>query len=141
MNVIGTWIIKEVLKFTEDFQRVWTDVETVLANPETDESDKRMLRSKVVFGEDGFIHMVMPIPEGISQQEVDEAVASGELKRFGDNLIEYEQYEWKEENGQTMFNTGIKGEVLGEKISPWDKIEEQDGFLRFFTYHLVKEEN
>ncbi len=141
MNVIGTWKIKEVLKFTEDFQRVWTDVETVLANPETDESDKRMLRSKVVFGEDGFIHMVMPIPEGISQQEVDEAVASGELKRFGDNLIEYEQYEWKEENGQTMFNTGIKGEVLGEKISPWDKIEEQDGFLRFFTYHLVKEED
>lgn len=141
MNVIGTWIIKEVLKFTEDFQRVWTDVETVLANPETDESDKRMLRSKVVFGEDGFIHMVMPIPEGISQQEVDEAVASGELKRFGNNLIEYEQYEWKEENGQTMFNTGIKGEVLGEKISPWDKIEEQDGFLRFFTYHLVKEDD
>ena len=123
----------------ENFEREWADAEKLLADEETDASDRNLLQSKVVFGEDGIIRMVMPIPEGVSQKEIDESIASGELKLFGDNMMQYEEHSWKTEDGKVYFNTGIKGEILGEEINPWDEIKEEDGYLRFFTYHLVKE--
>ncbi len=54
-------------------------------------------------------------------------------------LFEYEKYAYKTENGKVYFNTGIKAEALGETISPWDEVKEEDGMLRLFTYRLVRE--
>ena len=38
-----------------------------------------------------------------------------------------------------FLNTGIKAEALGETISSWDEVKEEDGMLRLFTYRLVRE--
>ncbi len=44
-------------------------------------------------------------------------------------------------DGKVKFNTGTKGEVLGEAIDPWAEITENvDGSIKFFTYTLVKDE-
>lgn len=138
MKPTGFWKIKEVLKFNDQFERVWTDVPQLLDDPETDDSDKRLLSSFFDFRDDGIIAAVMPLPEGISQEEIDQAVAEGELELYGDGLMCYEKYPWKFEDGKISINTGAQGEILGEAISPWMEIPEDNGILTLFSYHLIK---
>ncbi len=139
MDITGIWKIKEALRFNDNYEREWVSVESILADENTDPSDKRMLGSKVLFDVDGFIKMMMPVPEDIPQEEIDEALASGELELYGDNMMVYEKYPYKTEDGKLMFRTNVRGEILGEEIDPWAEIKEADGILEFFAYHLEKE--
>ncbi len=138
MDCIGTWKIKEVLKFNENFERVWTDVDDILADETLEDSAKQMMVMQVIFSEDGLIRMVMPLPEGIPQEELDEALASGELKLWDEKTMLLEEHPWKMENGKLMYDTGMKGEVFGEAVSSWDEITEENGMLRLLSYRLTR---
>lgn len=138
MDCIGTWKIKEVLKFNENFERVWTDVDDILADETLEDSAKQMMVMQVIFSEDGLIRMVMPLPEGIPQEELDEALASGELKLWDEKTMLLEEHSWKMENGKLMYDTGMKGEVFGEAVSSWDEITEENGMLRLLSYRLTR---
>ena len=134
----GLWKLKEVLVFNEDFERVWKSVDELLADENTDSSDKKLYSMLIEFSDDGFVKMMMPIPEGVSQEEIDEALSSGELELYGDNLMVFEKHPWKETDGKIKYDTGTKGTVFGEPIDPWDEVKEEDGMVRILTYHLVR---
>ena len=136
----GLWKLKEVLSFNENFERVWKSVDELLADENTDPSDKKLYSMVIEFADDGFVKMMMPIPDGVSQEEIDEALSSGELELYGDNMMVFEKHPWKEENGKVKYDTGVKGEVFGESVDPWDEIREEDGMIRMLTYHLVRAE-
>jgi len=94
--------------------------------------------SKVMFTEGGEILMMLEKPDDMSQEEVDELIASGEMEAYEDYIV-YEKFPWKVEDDKVMFDSGTKGEILGMEVSPWVEIKGNDDEVFFMTYKLVKD--
>lgn len=95
-----------------------------------DENDERRAREKLsifgtitIFQEDHKMVTLSEIPPGVPKEEIDKAVASGEIKLV-DGMIcsEDEERTWKGVNGDYYYFTGEEAEICGEKVSPWRKI-------------------
>ena len=140
MEILGVWKIKTAQTFdAATMKLVEKNVEDILADTSISDDDKQMLNAKFIFKDDGFVYTTLPIPEDMPQEEIDEYIASGEAW-IVDGMLGIERKEWKEEDGKFRFNSGTKGEVLGEAIDPWNDIAVNDGgSIKFFTYVLVKE--
>ena len=137
-DFIGTWRVAEVMTFNEETSSMgWTKSEVLLANPDLDKEYKMMAQAKAEFDKEQ-IHMLSPIPEGVSQEEIYEAVASGELV-LKDGLMNLESFDWKIEDGKAYFNSHAEGEAFGEKLSPWVEIKEIGDMIELMTFHLIKE--
>ena len=82
INLIGKWKAAEMIDFNAEKGTMdWTKVEDILAKDDLDKDTRFMANMVVVFGEDGTITMLTPLPEGVSQAEVDAAVKAGQLER------------------------------------------------------------
>ncbi len=140
-NIIGKWKVAESMQFNEEkFQMEWTNVEDIMSKGNMDREMKMLLNTMVVFQEDGVIDFFCPIPEGVNQEEIDAALASGELK-MKDGLMVMDQKHWKEEDGKIFTDTGARGEVLGEQVGPWVELKEVDGdLIELIMYRLRKQE-
>lgn len=139
MNVVGTWKIKSAMQWdAKAMGLVEKNVEDILADPNLDDGDKKMLYAQFLFTEDGWVKTLMDIPEDMPKEELDELLASGEFEVL-DNKLVLEKKEWKEEDGKIKFNTGVKGEALGKAVDPWTEITENaDGSIKLITYTLEK---
>ena len=116
----------------------WTDVEDVLKGEDVDRDMIMIANSIVEFGEDGRMLMLAPLPEGVSQDEIDQAVAAGKIN-VKDGRMYFEEKHWKTEDGVNYTDTMPEGEVLGEKVGPWEKVTEfEDGTIVFLTYRLAR---
>ena len=101
---------------------------------------KMLLQTVVVFNEDGTIDFFCPLPEGVSQEEIDAALAAGQL-RLKDGMMVMDQKQWRNEDGKVFTNTGAEGEVLGEKIGPWEELKMLDGDkIEMMLYRLKRAE-
>ncbi|MBR6101869.1 MAG: hypothetical protein IKP95_05540 [Ruminococcus sp.] len=142
MDIIGKWKIAESMRFLEvdgKLERVWQKAEDIIADESLDESDKQMLYADIYFVEGGEVQWVLPIPEGASQEEIDAAVAAGEITLFDDKHFVISSNSWKEEDGKLLFNTGIHGTILDEAVNPWDEIKDEgNGMIGIMMYHLAK---
>ncbi len=136
INVVGRWKIKEVLFMDPDLNQTWRSVEDLLADESVD--DKELYMSKVMFTEGGEILMMLEKPDDMSQEEVDELIASGEMEAYEDYIV-YERFPWKVEDDKIMFDSGTKGEILGMEVSPWVEIKGTDDEVFFMTYKLVRD--
>jgi len=136
INVVGRWKIKEVLFMDPDLNQTWRSVEDLLADESVD--DKDLYMSKVMFTEGGEILMMLEKPDDMSQEEVDELIASGEMEAYEDYIV-YEKFPWKVEDDKVMFDSGTKGEVLDMEVSPWAEIKGNDDEVFFMTYKLVRD--
>jgi len=140
MNIIGKWKITEVKVFSpEGLNLVWRTASDILSDENADDYVKQSLLYKYIFTEDGKALLLFPIPADAPKAEIDEAIASGEVKLYDDSTIILEEKAWKEEDGKFFFDSGTKGEVLGEAISPWVEIKETDDGIEVMSYRLVKE--
>jgi len=98
-----------------------------------------MFGAVVEFCEDHKTRMYTPIPAGVSQQEIDEALASGEVKLVDGMIFDGCEKEWKAVKGDYWYNTGEHREVFGEIKSPWDKITpDSEGHIDFRMFVLEK---
>lgn len=138
-NLLGKWRIAETLQFDDETNNMkWTKVEDVLKGEDVDRDTITLLNSIVEFEEGGRMLMLAPIPEGVSQDEIDEAVKAGQI-HLKDNRMYFEEQHWKVENGVNYTDTMPEGEVLGEKVGPWEKVTEfEDGTVAFLTYRLAR---
>ncbi|MBO6025199.1 MAG: hypothetical protein J6P83_10155 [Bacteroidales bacterium] len=138
-NLLGKWRIAETLQFDDETNNMkWTKVEVVLKGEDVDRDTITLLNSIVEFEEGGRMLMLAPIPEGVSQDEIDEAVKAGQI-HLKDNRMYFEEQHWKVENGVNYTDTMPEGEVLGEKVGPWEKVTEfEDGTIAFLTYRLAR---
>lgn len=137
MDVKGIWKVNKIMGFDDDYNQVWKDAEAIINDPSADSDEKQMAKAQVEFGDDGFVKMMMSLPEGVSQEEIDEAVAAGEIEVCG-NMMVAEKHPWKEEDGKVLYDSGTEGEVLGEEVSPWLEITETEDGIEMFMLKLVK---
>ncbi len=134
MDIIGTWKVNKVCQMGDDAFE-WRTREEV-RDVEPEEVDE-MFRMMMVFEEGGKAVSVMPVPEGVSQEEIDEAVAEGEIKIYGDGLLALEESEWREEDGKVFYKTTVHGEIFGEEVDPWTELKEvDDGFELMFSRYI-----
>jgi hypothetical protein len=140
-NLIGKWRVAEAMQFNDEkCQMEWTGIETILAKEDQDKETIMLLNTVVIFQEDGTIDFLCPLPEGVSQAEIDAALAAGQLK-LKDGMMQMDQKHWKEEDGKIFADTGAEGEVLGEKVGPWEEVKEVGGDkIEILMYRLKKAE-
>jgi hypothetical protein len=140
-NIIGKWTVAETMQFNDETCKVeWVGIETILAKDNLDKDMIMLLNTQVVFQEDGTIDFFCPLPEGVSQVEIDAALASGQLK-IKDGMMQMDQKHWKMEDGKILADTGAEGEVLGEKVGPWEELKELDSDrIEMMMYRLKKVE-
>ena len=98
-----------------------------------------MYSSFMDFTEDGKVLNLSPIPEDLSQEEIDEVIESGEYELY-EGYIKLTEYRWKTEHGKYYLDTNIRGEVLGEEVSPWEEISVVDGIMETMTVRVAKAE-
>ena len=78
--------------------------------------------------------MLMPLPEGVSKEEVDQAVKAGVIKLY-DGMMTDDPKTCEERDGALWLE-------VGEGISEdgWVMLSDDDGYLNFMTTRYVKAE-
>ena len=140
INLIGKWKVTEMIDFDgEKGTMDWAKVEDILAKDNIDKDTRFFANMVAVFGEDGTITMLTTLPEGVSQAEVDAAVKAGQLE-LRDGMMFLGEQHWKVEDGKNMTDMGLEGELMGEKVGPWEKVKEIDENtieLMFYRFRKV----
>ena len=98
---------------------------------------KKMVGMQVKICEDGKLYLLSPLPDGVSQEEVDKAVSAGVITLL-DGMMADRPMAWEERDGELWYDTGIEGEVFGEKTDSWVKAIDENGYFTFATTRFVK---
>ncbi len=152
MNYLGRWKFHSIGTFTDDDKAEFLNAEQYLAAPmpyvdETDEEAvademkerKLMINTEIEVCADGKLYMLSPLPEGVSQEEVDAAVKAGAIALY-DGMMTQDPICWEDRDGELWYNTGIEGEIFGEKADPWAKAIDEDGYFYFMNIRFEKTE-
>ena len=122
MDICGLWKVREMHLVTPDGEKVFT------ADSQVDNDMYaeivQMCKYIMEFAPDGTVLTLYRIPEGMPQEEIDEAVSRGAV--VAGDFLAMEKREWKEDGGKILYNTQIVGEFLGEEVSPWAEITEDE---------------
>ena len=139
MKLEGLWRVQEMLSFNEDGP-FWRPAQEFLHDETLDDDLRSMASWKFLFGADGMLKVLAPLPAQVPQEAIDQAAAAGEIRLFDSRTIIAEEHPWKEETGKYYCDSGIEGEVLGEPVSPWMEIIETDGMIEWMSCRLVRAE-
>lgn len=152
MNHIGIWKFHSIGVVNDENKLVYLNAEEYINSPMPyiDESDeeavademkerKQMIGACVEVCEDGNLYMLMPLPEGVSKEEVDKAVAAGHIK-VRNGMLCGQEMAWEEKDGELWFDTGIEGELFSETTDGRVKALDENGFFTFMTTRYIKED-
>jgi hypothetical protein len=123
MDFFGKWTVKDIMMFGREGMK-YVPVEKIRGSIEGEEYAE-LINAVVIISADG-IKLYSPI----SEDQIEEAKAAGApLTEHG---ILAQSSEVKEENGEYYYDSRTEGEVGGEEISRFVKLElDADGFLPF----------
>ena len=143
MRYVGKWVFHSIGAVTDSDEMVYLSTEDFLKSPmpyidETDEEAvanelrerKTMIGMQIEICEDGKLYMLMPLPEDATKEEIDAAVASGEIHLRG-GMIAGGPESWEERDGVLWYTTDLSEDG-------WTKGSDEDGFVCFMTVRLVK---
>jgi hypothetical protein len=119
MDIRGIWKVKEIRVPTPEGEMVITP-----DNPPDDERFEgsiEMMQYQTEFAEDGVVNTLMLVPDNMREEAAKHGVT---VRDDGYSVIE--STVWKEENGKFYYDTGIEGEVLGEKVDSFAEIPVTD---------------
>lgn len=141
MEFVGNWAFHSIGTFGEDGIE-YMDAQAYLSSPmpyvdETDpeavadEMDERnkMIKSRVKVSPEGLMYFMLPIPEGVSQEEVDAVVATGELKLM-DGMLYDNALPWQERDGQLWY---------AADADEWVNATDEEGYLSMMNIRFAKE--
>ncbi|MBQ8249330.1 MAG: hypothetical protein IJY93_05540 [Clostridia bacterium] len=145
MSYVGKWVFHSIGTITDSDEMVYLGREDYLKSPmpyidETDEEAvadeqrerKSMIGMQIEICEDGKMYMLMPLPDGVCEDEVDAAVASGEITLRDDMMMSgFES--WEERDGALWYTTELSEDG-------WTQGSDGDGFIFFMTIRFVKAE-
>jgi len=147
MSYVGKWMFHSIGAMNENDEMVYMDAKEYLNSPMLyiDESDEEAVadelkeRQQIIGGqiavcEDGKLYMLMPLPEGVSKEEVSQAVEAGIIKLY-DGMMTDEPKAWEERDGELWLEVGE-----GMSEDGWAKISDDNGYLLFMTTRYVKAE-
>jgi len=145
MSYVGKWIFHSIGMVNDSDEMEFLSAEEYMKAPMPyiDESDeeavadelkerRQMVGGQIAVCEDGKLYMMMPLPEGVSKEEVDQAVEAGIIKLY-DGMMTDDPKAWEERNGELWLE-------IGEDMSEdgWVKLSNDDGYLYFMTTRYVK---
>lgn len=145
MSYVGKWVFHSIGTVNDSDEVEFLSAEEYMKAPMpyVDESDeeavadelkerRQMVGGQIAVCEDGKLYMLMPLPAGVSQEEVDQAVKAGIIQLY-DGMITDEPKAWEERDGALWLEVGE-----GMSEDGWVQISEEDGYLRFMTIRYVK---
>lgn len=131
MNIIGKWKVKKIGILQPDFSmKMYTPQE--LEEIEDAEEYLKMAGSIIEFLPDGTMNTLLPVPEELVNQCLEEGM------EIVDGLAIISSTIWKEENGEYFYDTKIEGEIFGEKVSPFEKLKVEDDCILYSQILLEK---
>ena len=83
--------------------------------------------------------MLLPIPEGVSPEEIEQAVEAGEVKLF-DGLMLCDSMPYEIRDGEIFYSTGDEVEIDGEATDTWIKAPCENGILSIIALRFIKED-
>ena len=145
MSYVGKWVFHSVGMVNDSDEVVFLSAEEYLKAPMPyiDESDEeavadelkerqQMIGGQIAVCEDGKLYMLMPLPEGVSKEEVDKAVKAGAIKLY-DGMMTDDPKAWEERDGELWLEVGE-----GMSEDGWTKLSDDDGYLLFMTTRYTK---
>ena len=124
-EVLGQWRMKYMISFDEDLNAKHALLEDLAADKD-DKELKIMSITIMEFTPDGNIDMKIPIEK--TGYTVEQVEADG--MKVKDGYVMMDSNYWKEKDGEVYADTGLEGEVLGEKVDGWEKLSlNEDGLL------------
>lgn len=145
MSYVGKWVFHSIGMVNDSDEVVFLSAEEYLKAPMPyiDESDeeavadelkerRNMIGGQIAVCEDGKLYMLMPLPEGVSKEEVDKAVKAGVIKLY-DGMMTDDPKAWEERNGELWLKVGE-----GMSEDGWTKLSDDDGHLLFMTTRYTK---
>ena len=145
MSYVGKWVFHSIGMVNDSDEMVFLSAEEYLKAPMPyiDESDEEavadelkerlnMIGGQIAVCEDGKLYMLMPLPEGVSKEEVDKAVKAGVVKLY-DGMMTDDPKAWEERNGELWLEVGE-----GMSEDGWVKLSDDDGNLLFMTTRYTK---
>ena len=145
MRYVGKWVFHSIGIVNDSDEMVFLCAEEYMKAPMPyiDQSDEeavadelkerqQMIGGQIAVCEDGKLYMLMPLPEGVSKEEVDQAVKAGVIKLY-DGMMTDEPKAWEERDGALWLEVG---EDMSE--DGWTKISDDDGYLTFMTTRYIK---
>ena len=147
MSYVGKWVFHSIGMVNDSDELVFLGAEEYLKAPMPyiDESDEeavadelkerqQMIGGQIAVCEDGKLYMLMPLPEGVSKEEVDKAVKAGVIKLY-DGMMTDDPKAWEERDGELWLEVGE-----GMSEDGWAKLSDDDGNLLFMTTRYVRVE-
>ena len=147
MSYVGKWVFHSIGMVNDSDEVEFLSAEEYLKAPMPyiDESDeeavadelkdrRNMIGGQIAVCEDGKLYMLMPLPEGVSKEEVDKAVKAGAIKLY-DGMMTDDPKAWEERDGELWLEVGE-----GMSEDGWVKLSDDDGKLRFMTTRYVRAE-
>ena len=147
MSYVGKWVFHSIGMVNDSDEMVFLSAEEYLKAPMPyiDESDeeavadelkerRNMIGGQIAVCEDGKPYMLMPLPEGVSKEEVDKAVKAGVIKLY-DGMMTDDPKAWEERDGELWLEVGE-----GMSEDGWVKLSDDDGNLLFMTTRYVRAE-
>ena len=147
MSYVGKWVFHSIGTVNDSDEVVFLSAEEYLKAPMPyiDESDeeavadelkerRNMIGGQIAVCEDGKLYMLMPLPEGVSKEEVDKAVKAGAIKLY-DGMMTDDPKAWEERDGELWLEVGE-----GMSEDGWVKLSDDDGNLLFMTTRYVRAE-
>ena len=147
MSYVGKWLFHSIGMVNDSDEMVFLSAEEYLNSPmpyinESDEEAvadelkerRQMIGGQIAVCEDGKLYMLMPLPEGVSKEEVDEAVKAGFIKLY-DGMMTDDPKAWEERDGELWMEVGE-----GMSEDGWVKLSDDDGNLLFMTTRYVRAE-
>ena len=145
MSYVGKWVFHSIGMVNDSDEVELLSAEEYLKAPMPyiDESDeeavadelkerRNMIGGQIAVCEDGKLYMLMPLPEGVSKEEVDKAVKAGAIKLY-DGMMTDDPKAWEERDGELWLEVGE-----GMSEDGWTKISDDDGNLPFMTTRYTK---
>ena len=152
MTYTGKWKLHSVMTFDDNNMPLFLTPEEYLNSPmpyvdESDEEEvahemkerKKLIGVSIKICDDGNLYMLSPLPEGVSQKEIDSAVSAGVIKLV-DGATADEPKAWELRDGEFWFDTGIEGEVYDEEVSSWINPIDENGLFNFLNFRFIRED-
>ena len=147
MRYIGKWVFHSIGMVNDSDEMVFHSAEEYLKAPMpyVDESDeeavademkerRQMIGGQIAVCEDGKLYMLMPLPDGVSKEEVERAVQAGIIKLY-DGMMTDDPKAWEERDGALWMEVGE-----GMSEDGWAKISDDEGHLLMMTTRYVRAE-